>query len=244
MTTSDVVENSQPAGHLPMGPAELAQFIDHTLLRPEATRAEIADLVATAVDLGVYAVCVSPVHLPLDVPLRADGTKVVKVTTVVGFPSGAHKTAIKVAEATQAVADGADEIDMVVDLGAAKERRFDDVRADIAAVRAVVPQPLLLKVVVESAVLSDHELIETCRAAADAGADYIKTSTGYHPAGGVTTRAVGIISGTIGGRLGLKASGGLSTAADAISMITAGASRLGMSRTAEVLDDYLADTGS
>ncbi len=244
MTTSDVVENSHTGGHPPLGPTELAQFIDHTLLRPEATRAEVAAAVADAIELGAYSVCVSPIHLPLDVPLREDGTKAVKVTTVVGFPSGAHKTAIKVAEATQAVADGADEIDMVADLGAAKERRFGDVRADIAAVRAVVPPSVLLKVIVESAVLSDHELIETCRAAADAGADYIKTSTGYHPAGGVTTRAVGIIRDTTGGRLGLKASGGLRTAADAISMIIAGASRLGMSRTAEVLDDYLADTGS
>ncbi|MCL2423539.1 MAG: deoxyribose-phosphate aldolase [Micrococcales bacterium] len=226
-----------------MGPADLAQFIDHTLLRPEATRAEIANTVADAVELGAYAVCINPIHLPLDVPLRPDGTKAIKVCTVVGFPSGAHKTAIKVAEATQAVADGADEIDMVADLGAAKERRFDDVRADIAAVRAAAPAPVVLKVIVESAVLSDHELIETCRAAADAGADYIKTSTGYHPAGGVTMRSVGIISGTIGGRLGLKASGGLRTAADAMSMITAGASRLGMSHTAEVLDDLLADTG-
>ncbi|MCL2454857.1 MAG: deoxyribose-phosphate aldolase [Micrococcales bacterium] len=240
MTTSDVVEGS----HLPLGPAEFAQFVDHTLLKPEATRAEVADLVTEAVRLGAYSVCVAPTHLPLDVPRREDGTRAVKVATVVGFPSGAHKPSVKAAEARQAVADGADEIDMVVDLAAAKERRFADVLADIAAVRLAAPPPTVLKVIVESAVLSDHELIETCRTAAEAGADFIKTSTGFHPAGGVTMRAVGIISGTIGGRLGVKASGGIRSAADAVSMITAGATRLGLSRTAEVIADYAVDTGS
>jgi deoxyribose-phosphate aldolase len=226
-----------------MGSAAFAQFVDHTLLKPEATRAEVAACVAEAVRLGAFSVCVSPSQLPLDVPVRPDGSKAVRVTTVVGFPSGAHKPVVKAAEAAQAVADGADEIDMVIDLAAAKERRFDDVRADIATVRAAVPHPTVLKVIVESAALSDHELIESCRAAVEAGADFVKTSTGFHPAGGATMRAVGIMSGTVGGRLGVKASGGIRTASDAMSMIDAGATRLGLSGTAAVIADLAADTG-
>jgi len=246
MTTSDVTDPSQQpiTGRLPLGPAEFAQFVDHTLLKPEATRAEVAALVTEAARLGAYAVCVSPSQLPLEVPLRADGSKAVKIATVVGFPSGAHKSSVKAAEAAQAVVDGADEIDMVVNLSAVKERRFADVLSDIAAVRLAAPHPTVLKVIVESAALSDHELIETCRAAAEAGADFVKTSTGYHSAGGASMRAVGIMSGTVGGRLGVKASGGIRTGAAAMEMITAGATRLGLSGTASVIADLEADTGA
>ena len=242
---SDVTTDRSPAvGRAPLGSAAFAQFVDHTMLKPEATRAEVAAAVTEAVRLGAYSVCVSPSHLPLDVPKGADGAPAVRVVTVVGFPSGAHKSSVKATEAAQAAADGADEIDMVIDLAAAKERRFDDVQADIEAVRAAAPHPTVLKVIVESAVLSDHELIESCRAAAAAGADFVKTSTGFHPAGGATMRAVGIMSGTVGGRLGVKASGGIRTASDAMSMINAGATRLGLSGTAAVIADLAADTGS
>ena len=115
------------------------------------------------------------------------------------------------------------------------ERRFADVEADILAVRAAAPHPTVLKVILETAALSDHEIIESCRAAAAAGADFVKTSTGFHPAGGASLRAVDIMAGPIGGRLGIKASGGIRTAADAIAMINAGATRLGISATAAVL---------
>jgi len=221
--------------HRPLDAAGLASFVDHTLLAPEATRAQVDAAVAEAARLHVYAVCVSPSFLPLTVPLAADGSPALKVAAVIGFPSGAHHSEIKAAEAARAVADGADELDMVINLAAAKERRFDDVQADIAAVRAAAPRPTVLKVILETAALSDHEIIESCRAAAAAGADYVKTSTGFHPAGGATLRAVGILAGTVGGRLGIKASGGIRTAADAIAMINAGATRLGLSATAAVL---------
>jgi len=219
----------------PFDAAALARFVDHTLLKPEATAADVAALVEEAARLGVYSICVSPSFLPLDVP---EG---LKVATVCGFPSGKHHSEVKAAEAAQAVANGADEVDMVIDVGAAKARQFDAVRADIAAVRAAAPHPTVLKVIVESAALSDHELVEACRAARDAGADYVKTSTGFHPAGGATVHAVRAMADTVGGQLGVKASGGIRTAADALAMIQAGATRLGLSGTASVLAGLTSD---
>ena len=224
--------------HRPLDAHGLASFVDHTMLKPEATRADAAKAVAEAVRLGAYSVCLSPAFLPIDVPLDENGAKLVKVATVIGFPSGKHTSEVKAAEAAQAVANGADELDMVIDIGAAKERRFEDVQADIAAVRAAAPRPVVLKVILETAALSDHEIIEPCRAAAAAGADYVKTSTGFHPSGGASVRAVGIMAGTVGGRLGIKASGGIRTATDALAMINAGATRLGLSATAAVLAGF------
>lgn len=217
----------------PLDPPALAQFVDHTLLKPEATADDVRALVAEGVRLGVYAVCVSPSFLPID----AQG---LKVATVVGFPSGKHRSSIKAAEAARAVADGADEVDMVIDIGAAKARDFESIREDIAMVRAAAPAPTVLKVIIESAALSDHEIVETSRAAEAAGADFVKTSTGFHPAGGATVRAVEIISATVGGRLGIKASGGIRTTADALAMVQAGATRLGLSGTAAILDGFAA----
>jgi len=221
----------------PLDTPALAQFVDHTLLKPEATAADVEALVLEGARLGVYSVCVSPSFLPID----AHG---LKVATVVGFPSGKHHSAIKAAEAARAVADGADEVDMVIDVGAAKARDFAAVQADIAAVRAAAPAPTVLKVIIESAALSDHEIVEVSRAAEAAGADFVKTSTGFHPAGGASVHAVAVIAATVGGRLGIKASGGIRTTADALAMIAAGATRLGLSGTADVLDGFTADIGS
>lgn len=218
----------------PLDSHALAQFVDHTLLKSEATAADVRALVAEGVRLGVYAVCVSPSFLPID----AQG---LKVATVIGFPSGKHRSSIKAAEAARAVADGADEVDMVIDIGAAKARDFESIREDIAMVRAAAPAPTVLKVIIESAALSDHEIVETSRAAEAAGADFVKTSTGFHPAGGATVRAVEIISATVGGRLGIKASGGIRTTMDALAMIQAGATRLGLSGTGSVLDGFATD---
>ena len=133
-----------------------------------------------------------------------------------GFPSGKHASAIKAAEAARSVADGADEVDMVIDVGAAVEGRFADVEADIAAVRAAVPAPTVLKVILESAALSDEQVVGCCRAAEAAGADFVKTSTGFHPAGGASVHAVELMAATVGGRLGVKASGGIRTGAAAL----------------------------
>ncbi|OMC48542.1 deoxyribose-phosphate aldolase [Mycobacterium sp. IS-2888] len=213
--------------------AQVAALVDHTLLKPEATGAEVAALVAEAAELGVYAVCVSPSMVPI-----ATQAGDVRVATVAGFPSGKHVPAIKAQEAAHAVASGASEVDMVIDVGAALAGELDSVRADIEAVRAAAAGAVL-KVIVESAVLLGHNertLAAVCRAAEDAGADFVKTSTGFHPAGGASLRAVALMSETVGGRLGVKASGGIRTAADAVAMLNAGATRLGLSGTRAVLD--------
>ncbi|MEE3063678.1 MAG: deoxyribose-phosphate aldolase [Actinomycetota bacterium] len=213
---------------------QLAALVDHTLLKPEATGADVVALLAEAADLAVYAVCVSPSMVP--VAAAAGG---VRVATVAGFPSGKHVSAIKAHEAVLAVAAGAGEVDMVIDVGAALAGELDAVRSDIAAVRAAVPDAVL-KVIVESAVLlgdSDgRTLTDVCRAAEEAGADFVKTSTGFHPAGGASVRAVALMAEAVGGRLGVKASGGIRTAADAVAMVDAGATRLGLSATRAVLD--------
>jgi len=214
----------------------VAALVDHTLLKPEATTAEVVALVTEAVELGVYAVCVSPSMVRTAV---AAGDGRVRVAAVAGFPSGKHVPAVKAHEAALAVACGAGEIDMVIDVGAALAGDLDAVRLEIEAVRAAIPAAVL-KVIVESAVLLDHSgeraLADVCRAAEDAGADFVKTSTGFHPDGGASVRAVAVMADTVGGRLGVKASGGIRTAADAVAMLDAGATRLGLSGTRAVLD--------
>lgn len=208
--------------------------MDHTLLKPEATAADVVALVAEAADLGVYAVCVSPSMVPAAV--SAGG---VRVATVAGFPSGKHASAIKAHEAALAVACGAVEVDMVIDVGAALDGHLDAVRSDIEAVRCAT-SGAVLKVIVESAALlglaDESTLIGVCRVAEDAGADFVKTSTGFHPAGGASTRAVEVMASAVGGRLGVKASGGIRTATDAVAMLSAGATRLGLSGTRAVLE--------
>ena len=211
--------------------ASVARYIDHTLLKPEATAADVTALVAEAIELGTYSVCVSPSMLPLNLPTGSD----LKVAVVCGFPSGKHHSSIKAAEAALAIEQGADEIDMVIDIGAAKAGRFADVQSDIAAVRASIPAPQVLKVISESAALTDAEIVAVCQAAVAAGADFVKTSTGFHPAGGATVHAVRLMKQTVGDRAQVKASGGVRSFADAIAMIDAGASRLGVSGSAALL---------
>lgn len=210
--------------------AQVAAMVDHTLLKPEATPADVAALVAEARSLGVLAVCVSPSALPLE------DTGDLVVATVCGFPSGKHASEVKAAEAARAVADGADEVDMVIDVGTARAGLWDAVRDDVAAVRAAVPAPRVLKVIIESAALEDDAVVAACRAAEAAGADFVKTSTGFHPSGGATEHAVRLMAGAVGGRLGVKASGGIRTAEQAAAMVAAGATRLGLSSSAAVLE--------
>lgn len=215
---------------------QLAALVDHTLLKPEATASDVAALVAEAAELGVYAVCVSPSMVPIAV--QAGGGRM-RVAAVAGFPSGKHVAAIKADEAARAVESGATEIDVVIDVGAALAGDLSAVRSDIEAVRVAVAG-IVLKVIVESALLLDRadarRLEDVCRAAESAGADFVKTSTGFHPAGGASVRAVGLMARAVGGRLGVKASGGIRTAADALAMLDAGATRLGLSGTRAVLD--------
>ena len=215
-----------------MTPAELAQFIDHTLLAPEATRADLAMLCAEASTFAVAAICVSPTLLPLEHGQLPD---TIATACVVGFPSGAHYPLIKAAEAQQAYEHGADEIDMVLDLGNVRNDDWGKVHDDIAAVRMAIPDPVILKVIIESAALTDAEIVRCCTIAVDAGAQFVKTSTGFHKSGGATTRAVQLMRRTVGPDFGVKASGGIRSFSDAMAMINAGASRIGASATAVIL---------
>ena len=222
MTTSPALTRSQ-----------LAAMIDHTLLDPEATPKDIHGLCAEAKTLGVHAVCVSPT-LTTVAALGVAGS-FVRVAAVAGFPSGAHNARLKAEEAAEAAATGAQEIDMVINLGLAAQGHWKEVEQEIAGVRGAAPGPTLLKVIIEAALLDEGGIISACRTGESAGADFVKTSTGFHPAGGATTRAVALMAATVGGRLGVKASGGIRSAAEAIAMVEAGATRLGLSRTAAIL---------
>ena len=212
-----------------MKKTDVARIIDHTILKPEATHQDVARIVEEGARFGTYSVCVSPSMLPLDVP---EG---LKVACVVGFPSGAVKANVKAFEAKQAIADGADEIDVVINIALAKEAKFDQVEDEIRAVRAEIPAGKILKVIIESAALTDEEIVAVCRAAVAAGADFVKTSTGFHPAGGASVHAVELMRQTVGENVGVKASGGIRDAQTAIAMIEAGANRLGVSATAAIL---------
>jgi len=215
---------------------ELARYIDHTLLSPDASAEQVSALVAEAVELSVFAICVSPSMLPLTkkVGPSADLGEV-KLATVVGFPSGKHSQKVKALEASQAVRRGADEIDMVLDLGLIHQGDRDGLVRQVAAVRDVIPAPKLLKVIIESAALSDDEIKLACQVSIDAGADFVKTSTGFHPAGGASVQAVELMRACVGDALGVKASGGIRDYATAIAMIEAGASRIGCSASRAIL---------
>lgn len=217
-------------------PERVASLVDHTLLKPEATEADVIALLAEGAELGVYAVCVSPTMIAT---AKSVAVPDLHIASVVGFPSGKHLSAVKAGEAARAVQAGADEIDMVIDVGTALSGRMDLVRADVAEVRRAIDTAAVLKVIVESAALlslgDEQTLIDACTAAQDAGADFVKTSTGFHPAGGASVRAVELMAAAVGDRLGVKASGGIRSAADATAMLDAGATRLGLSGTRAVL---------
>lgn len=218
---------------------QVAGLVDHTLLKPEATDSDVIALVAEAAELAVFAVCVSPSMVSTACKAAAGHPGNLAIATVAGFPSGKHLPAVKAHEAALAAESGAAEIDMVIDVGAALAGDFAQVAADIATVRSAIPAAVL-KVIVESAALlslgDEGTLVAACRAAEEAGADFVKTSTGFHPAGGASVVAVEIMAATVGGRLGVKASGGIRTAEDAVTLLDAGATRLGLSGTRAVLD--------
>lgn len=217
----------------PVDRLAVASLIDHTLLSPEATSADLDAVCDEGIELGAASICVHARHVA-HVVRRAEGR--VPVAAVVGFPSGAHRSDVKAFEGAHAVEDGAVELDMVMALGAALDGRWAAVAADISMVRAAAPVPIRLKVIVESALLTDDVLRRACEVAVNAGADYVKTSTGFHPSGGASIDAVRAMRDAVGADVGVKASGGIRDATTAIAMIDAGASRIGASSTAVILD--------
>ncbi len=209
--------------------APLAALVDHTLLRPEATADDIARLCDEAGRLRFGAICVHGQWVG-EAVARLRGSRVA-VVAVVGFPLGANGLVAKAAETRLVVADGAGEVDMVLPLGSVKGGRWEEVRDEVTAVvDAARGRPV--KAIVESAALTTRELELACRAAVEAGAMYVKSSTGFHPAGGATVEAVELMRRVAGDRAGVKASGGIRTAEDALCMLRAGASRLGTSAAA------------
>lgn len=211
--------------------SDLARMVDHTLLSPTASLDDVKALLDEAMALGTYSICVSPSMLPLPWD-----TGDVKVATVCGFPSGKHTPSAKAYEARESVeSGGADEVDMVIDIGRLKDGFVAHTEAEIRAVREAV-EGAVLKVIIESAALTDDEIVAACRAAESAGADFVKTSTGFHPSGGASTHAVELMAKTVGGRLGVKASGGIRDWDTAQAMVAAGATRLGLSGTRAVLE--------
>ena len=218
-----------------MTPQQLAAMIDHTLLRPEVTCPQIDRLCAQALNHGFCAVCVNPVYVS-QAARRLRGSPVV-VASVAGFPLGANTTAAKIEDARQAIDAGAREIDMVLQLGALiageKNRVRDDIAAVAEVVRAASPDHVL-KVILETAALSPELIALGCRCCAEAQVDFIKTSSGFHPAGGATEQAVRTLK-KLATPIKIKAAGGIGDLKTALSMIEAGADRLGMSASVDVI---------
>lgn len=208
-------------------------FVDETLLAPEATAADIDTLCTNAARHGAAAVCVNPLWVRRCAE-RLTGSSVA-VAAVVGFPFGANEPAIKAAEAALAVERGATELDMVAALGCMRAGRWRDVERDMAAVVRET-EGALVKVIIETGLLTASDIVRACEIARDVGAGYVKTSTGFHPSGGATTAAVWLMRRTVQDGLGVKAAGGIRDAATAEAMFDAGATRLGSSHAAAFAD--------
>ena len=216
----------------------IASLIDHTLLKPETTSQQIAQLCQEALDYQFASVCVNPVHVE-QAAAALHGSDVA-VCTVVGFPLGATTPAIKAFEAAQVIAAGATEVDMVMNIGALKDQNDALVKQDIEAVVATAHQHnAICKVIIETALLTNDEKTRACQLAQQAGADFVKTSTGF-AGGGATAADVALMRRTVGPDMGVKASGGISGLVDAQRMIDAGATRLGASAGVKIVKEALA----
>jgi len=210
---------------------KIAKMIDHTLLKPEATIMQIRNLCAEARKFGFASVCVNPSYVPLcRDELR--GTDV-KVCTVIGFPLGATTTETKAFETRDAIANGADEVDMVINIGFLKSKNYSKVENDIKAV-VDAAKGAIVKVIIETALLTDEEKVKACQLAKSAGADFVKTSTGFAK-GGATVKDIELMRRTVGSSMGVKASGGIRTFEDAVAMVKAGATRIGASASVAII---------
>ena len=212
----------------------VARLIDHTILKPEATRAEVLQVCAEARKYGFASVCVNPFWVPL-VAAELKGMEV-KVCSVIGFPFGATTTADKVAETLGAIANGASEIDMVLNIGGLRGGENDLVEADIRAVAdACHAHDAILKVIFETALLDDNQKRTACRLSVAAGADFVKTSTGFSKAG-ATVADVALMRAAVGPKIGVKASGGIRTLENLRAMVAAGANRIGASASVAIVE--------
>ena len=209
----------------------IAGYIDHTILKPDATEKDIERVCGEALDYGFASVCVNGYYVKKAKELL-NGSKV-NITCVAGFPLGSSLTQIKVSEVLGAVNDGADEIDMVINLAALKDKNYDYVKDEIKSIRKAA-KGKVLKVIIETCLLSDEEKIKACELSVEAGADYVKTSTGFSMAG-ANVKDIRLMKATVKNRAGIKASGGIRDYETAVKMIEAGADRLGTSGSVDIV---------
>ncbi|HEM4017198.1 TPA: deoxyribose-phosphate aldolase [Streptococcus suis] len=216
---------------------KLNKYIDHTILKPETTQEQVEKILAEAKEYDFASVCINPTWVALAAESLKDSD--VKVCTVIGFPLGANTPAVKAFETKDAISNGADEIDMVINIGALKTGNYDLVLEDIKAVVAASGDKLV-KVIIEACLLTDDEKVKACQLSQEAGADYVKTSTGFST-GGATVADVALMRKTVGPDMGVKASGGARSYEDAIAFIEAGASRIGASSGVAIMNGAQSD---
>ncbi|MEJ7421972.1 deoxyribose-phosphate aldolase [Staphylococcus haemolyticus] len=215
-----------------------AKFIDHTLLKPESTRQQIDQIIDEAKEYNFKSICVNPTHVKYAAERLNDSD--VLVCTVIGFPLGATTTATKIFETEDAIKNGASEIDMVINIGALKDGRFEEVQKDIEGVVGAANEKTV-KVIIETVLLSDEEKVKASELAKAAGADFVKTSTGF-AGGGATPEDVKLMKDTVGDELEVKASGGVRSLEDFNKMIDAGATRIGASAGVQIIQDLESDS--
>lgn len=205
---------------------ELNRMIDHTILKADATEEDVLRIIEEAKKYHFYSVCINPTWVSLaKEQLKGEP---VAVCTVIGFPLGANTSAVKAYETTDAIDNGADEVDMVINIGALKSKQFNKVQKDIEAVVEAAKDRALVKVIIETALLTNDEIVKACELAKIAGADFVKTSTGFST-GGAKVEDIRLMRATVGPEMGVKASGGIHNEEEAVAMVEAGATRIGTS---------------
>jgi deoxyribose-phosphate aldolase len=214
--------------------SDISSMIDHTFLKPDGTKKDIKKLCEEAIEYGFVSVCINPIYVKYAKKLLEESN--VKIATVIGFPLGCTTKETKVFEATEAIKNGADELDMVINIGALKDKEYETVREDIKGVVESSRGRALVKVIIETCLLTDDEKMKACQLAMEAGADFVKTSTGFS-SGGATLKDVELMKSVVGDKLGVKASGGIRDFDTAMKMVKAGASRIGASSSVKIIKD-------
>ena len=215
---------------------DIARFIDHTLLKPDATEEMIENLCNEAKKYNFYAVCINPYYVKLAKKILRNSN--VKIATVIGFPLGANTGKIKALEAEESIKDGADELDMVINIAALKNKDYDKVKEDIEEVVKKAKGNALVKVIIETCLLTEDEKVRACNLSLEAGANFVKTSTGFNGKG-ATVEDIRLIKSVVGDKMKIKASGGIRDYETAIKMIEAGANRIGASSSVKIVQDSI-----
>ena len=222
-----------------MDKQQLAKMIDHTILKPEADKASIEKLCKEALEYNFASVCINPTNVELAAKLLKGSE--VKVCTVIGFPLGANTMEVKAFETKDAIAKGADEVDMVINIGRLKDKDYEYVEKDIKAVVDAADKKALTKVIIETCLLTEEEKVKACELAKKAGADFVKTSTGFST-GGATPEDIKLMRETVGPDMGVKASGGVRSIEDAEAVIKNGATRIGASASIAICEGQISDS--